>query len=844
MVTSLSLNSQDRKSKKENVSSYLNTTSTAKHNTDPNLAAWEEAFIKRHIKKVSYANMKEFSILPNKLVQEMLKYDGIKQKHLYVASELVKILWKQNNFCSKQELLTNRPNACCMIKLRYYELQKIFDLSKDQLKEIVHDLERYRFVHRKLIAKTWYLVISKELMELFFSYQTTQYITKKKAQVTRGRINGGNIILHTWFKEIKTTAGQTDFNAITIISEVIYYSRFFEIKDAVENDQATLEEDQRKTSKIVSKSAGIVPYFTNKHFLDKFGLSNSQVNDAIDRLKISNLLKINVEKNVVRRKVIKKTYYLANFEKLTNESKLDFKFKTPEDLDESKLTGFLDFTPPHTRIMCAREYGISETNICTQQMGIIKQAKKIQKFFKKPKPIIFFKKYLDFLIQTNQHQGYDKQFLKHLFNKLASNYPDLRFNSKAEFFAYFTRILLREKRDSSDVSSKTYFNAPITLKTILEPKFSSFKKHLFSLFDLTQLKKIKNLIASLIKSGNAKYFNCLEGLANYLKKVLIGNKTPHEIKQAYQDLPKAPRWVIEKFLNSVERVKDGSSSSHLRARIAAKIPAITAYRILNSTLGCNASITGDTFLLPTFNIIYCNLLPSAIKQSILNDIKSIYGSFIKHLKFVQIVKPDWIIKKEQLWKNKQELQKAKTKNLQKDPSQNLNNSKQTQDISKPETSHVCLKSLEQKFPLEKYSHIPDLLQDELVASWKKLCDPFLLQNLESALANTDSFKIHKATSAVFKNNQAALDAFNTSSWYKNNRTSNKLVIAAICHTFDIDTAKKILSSFAIIQASSNEVFIKLRLKFNSNCLFWKQIKQSFFSLIHTIFGINASISLI
>jgi hypothetical protein len=566
------------------------------------------------------------------------------------------------------------------------------------------------------------------------------------------------------------------------------------------------------------------------------------------------LLKINVEKSIVQRKVIKKPYYLVNFEKLTTESRLDFKFKTPKLLSESELAGFLDFTPPHTRIMCMREYGISETNIY-RQVGIIqnnkekdelvhKQSKKIQKCFRKAKPIIFFKKDLELLTQSMQPLGYEKQFLKHLLNKLATRYPELRFNSKAEFFDYFTRILLREKRDSKDVNSKTYFDTPITLKTILEPKFSSFKKHLFSLFDLTQLKKIKNLIASLIKSGNVKCFNCLEGLANYLKKVLIGNKTPEEIKQAYQNLPNAKKWVREKFLNSVERVKDGSNSSHLRARIAAKIPAITAYRILNSTLGCNASITGDTFLLPTFNIIYCNLLPSAIKQSILNDIKSIYGSFIKHLKFVQIVKPDWIIKKEQLWKDKQELKKAKTKNLQKNPNQNLSNLHQMQDISKPETSNVCLTSLEQKFTPEKYSHIPDLLQDELEDSWKKLCDPFLLQNLEFALANIDSFEIHKATSAVFKNNQAALDAFNTSSWYKNNRTSNKLVIAAICHTFDIDTAKKILSSFAIIQASSNEVFIKLRLKFNSNCLFWRQIKQSFFSLIHIIFGINASISLI
>ena len=826
----------------------------------PNLKAWEEAFIKRHITKISYTNIGEFSILPNKMVQELKKYDGIKMRHMYVASELVKILWAKNNFCSKQELLTNRPYACHMLKLRYYNLQKIFELSKDQLKEIVDDLVRHKLVHKKLINKVWHLAITKELMELFFSDQTTQYITKKKAKVTRGKINKGNIILHRWFKQIKTKAGQTDFNAITIISEAIYYSRFFENKNAMQSDPDDLDNLAMKQTKIFSKSDGIVPHFKNKHFIDKFGLSNAQINDATNRLIANNLLKINVEKSIVQRKVIKKPYYLVNFEKLTTESRLDFKFKTPKHLSESELAGFLDFTPPHTRIMCMREYGISETNIY-RQVGIIqnnkekdelvhKQSKKIQKCFRKAKPIIFFKKDLELLTQSMQPLGYEKQFLKHLLNKLATRYPELRFNSKAEFFAYFTRILLREKRDSKDVNSKTYFDTPITLKTILEPKFSSFKKRLFNLFDLTQLKKIKNLLNCLIKSGKVRYFNCLEGLANYLKKALLGSKSAQEIKHAYQNLPNAKKWVREKFLSSVEKVRDGSSTSHLRARIAAKIPSLTAYRLLNITLGCNASITGDTFLLPTFNIIYCNLLPLNIKQSILNDIKSIYGSFINKLKFVQIAKPDWIIKKEVEWQKKQELKKQELKkqqNLQKDPNQNSSSLKQTQDISK--TEQVCFTSLEQKFIPEKYSHIADLLQNKLETNWRNLCDSQLLQNLDFALANIDSsshsgFAIHKATSAVFQNNPAALDAFNAASWYKNNRTTNKFVIAAICQTFDMDTAKKILTSFAIIQNSSNEIFIKLRLKFDAIELFWRQIKQSLLSLIRTIFGPNTDVSIL
>jgi len=607
------------------------------------VTGYEKQILKRHLKKVSPREVDHFTIIPNKLVQNLLQYKDLNSKHVFVASELAKMCWAQSKYCSLEALLTKKPVASRLVYLHYERLERLFNLSRDQLKHILRRLEVHGFIKRTEFKNRWYVYIDDKLAELFFSDDVKDQVTEitrnnKKFQIIERKalVNRGNIVLHDWFKLIKNDLGHTCFNSVLLTAEIIYYSRYFEIQKIDEEIQ------------IVSKSRGVVPFFSFRDFQNKFNLSYTQIKSAIDLIVEKNLVNLEVIKTKHRRRVQKKTFYTANFEKLALVSKLDFKFKTPRQLNKNELSFFLDFYTPHTY---THKYSISYTNIWLNNRlnvcdfaGDSRYTLRFRKF-KEPKTLDQIpKSYLNEFEYLDDR--FSRSFLRHLLNKLADKYPHLMFKSKKGFESYFRRMLYQES------SSKTgpeyhYLAKPFSLRTLASNK--SLKRKLKVLIAPERLKQTMQILVKLAKKDLACTFSTLESVARYLQKALEHEQSPSQVKRIFDGLPKVQFQQMEKYLDSLESIKGTDYSKHpsliekFRARIAAKLPRRTAYYFLTSMKMFKIQTEGSKFIIPTLSKEYCDMLPRYIKQTIINELQAVYkeqnlysceSSQIRNLKFV------------------------------------------------------------------------------------------------------------------------------------------------------------------------------------------------------------------
>jgi len=444
-------------------------------------------------------------------------------------------------------------------------------------------------------------------------------------------------VLHDWFRLIQNDLGHTCFNSVLLTAEIIYYSRCFEIQT---NDEGM---------QIVSKSRGVVPFFSFKDFQNKFNLSYAQIKSAIDLIVKKNLVNLDVIKTKYRRRVQKKTFYTANFEKLALRSKLSFKFKTLRQLNKNELSIFLNFYTPYTY---TRKYSISYTNIWLNNRlnvcDFADDSRYTSRFrkFKEPKTLDQIpKSYLDQFEYLDEDR-FSKSFLKHLLNKLADKYPHLMFRSKRGFESYFRRMLYQES--SNKTGPKYHYLAkPISLKMLANNR--SLKRKLKGLIDPNRSKQTMQILAKLAKKDLMCTFSTLESVASYLQKALEHEQSPNQVKRIFNGLPKVHFQQMEKYLDSLEVVKGTSYSKHpslvekFRSRIAAKLPRRTAYYLLTSMKMFKVQTEGDKFIIPTLNKEYCDMLPRYIKQTIINELQAVYrdqnlysyeSSEIRNLKFV------------------------------------------------------------------------------------------------------------------------------------------------------------------------------------------------------------------
>jgi hypothetical protein len=333
---------------------------------------------------------------------------------------------------------------------------------------------------------------------------------------------------------------------------------------------------------------------------------------------------------------------LANFEKLTLDSTLDFRFEVSNnssndsnnnEVDNDKMAGSENSS---TLLMHARKYGFrskiypllgnsNKTNVITDL------------HFKKPKHLHQLFNCLDFFESLPEHVCYSKQFLHHLLNKLAAKYPNHTFESKLKFINYFKKVLNFEKRDPWDVNDKTYFDKPITLREFLNSQLKEKLDKVFGSKDTLESKEFFAMLRQLARKEAAKVFNTVEGIISYVSKAIANNKTKDQVIAAFEDLPIASFKQINSYLAKVEAsYQSVSMEQHLRRRIAAKLPALIAYRLLNVFRLFNTNLQGSILIIPTTNLTYCELLPKYIKEAILNEVKSIYGFQMTGIKFVYV----------------------------------------------------------------------------------------------------------------------------------------------------------------------------------------------------------------
>ena len=590
------------------------------------VSGYDKALITPHLKKVSPREVDHFTIIPNKLVQNLLSHQDLTAKHVFVACELAKMCWAQSKYCSLDALLTKKPMANRLVYLHYGRLERLLNLSRDQLKHILRRLEAHGLIRREEFKHRWYVYIHDKLAELFFSDEVKDKVTEvtrnnKKFQVIERKalLNRGNIVLHDWFKLIKNDLGYTCFNSILLISEIIYYSRYFEI-------QAT---DEEKEIQIVSKSRGVVPFFSFKDFQNKFNLSYAQIKSGIDLLVERNLVNLDVVRTKYHRKVQKKTFYTADFEKLALPSKLDFKFKTPRQLNKDHLSIFLNFYTPHTY---ARKYSISYTNIWLNNRLNVCDFAENSRFasrsrkFRDPRTLDQIpKSYLD----EFDHLGgqFSRSFLEYLLNKLADKYPHLMFKSKKGFESFFKRMLYLE------TSSKTgpeyqYFAKPVSLQKLANSR--TLKKKLKGLVETDKLKQTMQILAKLAKKDLRCSFSTLESAVRYLEKALEHEKNSSQVKRIFDSLPKVHSQQIERYLDSLESTKGSNYDKHptliekFRSRLAAMLPRRYAYFILTTMKMFKIQTLVDSFIIPTLNKEYCDMLPRYIKQTIINELQAVY----------------------------------------------------------------------------------------------------------------------------------------------------------------------------------------------------------------------------
>jgi len=82
----------------------------------------------------------------------------------------------------------------------------------------------------------------------------------------------GNIIPHHWYSQLKTDAGHTDLNAITLLAEIVFLHRPIQLTD-------------RKGKPLLKQRfRGQTLNIQVAYFVEKFGLSDNQARDALKRL--------------------------------------------------------------------------------------------------------------------------------------------------------------------------------------------------------------------------------------------------------------------------------------------------------------------------------------------------------------------------------------------------------------------------------------------------------------------------------------------------------------------------------------------------------------------------------
>lgn len=91
----------------------------------------------------------------------------------------------------------------------------------------------------------------------------------------------GNIIPHNWYKTLTYENGKPNFNAIIILSEIVYWYRPVERKDEATGQLVALE--RKFHSDILQRSY--------KSLANQFGMTKRQVEDAVKYLEDQGLIK-------------------------------------------------------------------------------------------------------------------------------------------------------------------------------------------------------------------------------------------------------------------------------------------------------------------------------------------------------------------------------------------------------------------------------------------------------------------------------------------------------------------------------------------------------------------------
>lgn len=563
-------------------------------------------------------------------------------KHLLILNHLLLSCWLKADRPKLDSLLQYRPMKAKMLQLNYIALGKVFDMSKDQLIEILKDLEATKLLSRVQINNKWYILLSEQAFSIFLNNNKSK----------KHRINKGNVIPTSWFKLLKTDGKQTDFVSALVLADIVYYARVFERKAPDYSEELNDSDDSisHTTTTLVSKSAGLVPYFEHNHFYKKFPfLDKRTIDRAFARLVENDIIFIEIKKFIRNRKVIKKLYIAPNYKLISkgvNGYVVDFTFKIPEHLNNDQLTSFYKNTPPtlynkkyNNKTIIYPELGeLNISSFSIQKEGIGKKRRFMRERSLYDLALTLKRLYKPYFSSF----GYPIAFCTQLLHTLARKYPNAKFMGENQFIKYFRTILAQERKPSWQVRSKGYFEKAYSLAELSFDKLSSSLREKLNKLTTAAGKSVEelpNLLASLAIRNAKHLFACASSFLSYMKQVLAKLKSKEEMRGAYKALPRVSINEISQYLNVLEGsyYKTGPDE-HLKRKLAATLPMTVAYYLLNSCNFTTAHLDCEqNFIIPSKNACWAELLRSRTKQIIKEQISAVYGQ-IKAIKFA----PFWI----------------------------------------------------------------------------------------------------------------------------------------------------------------------------------------------------------
>ncbi|QKS70222.1 conserved phage C-terminal domain-containing protein [Paenalkalicoccus suaedae] len=110
----------------------------------------------------------------------------------------------------------------------------------------------------------------------------------------------GNVIPHSWFKELKKDTGKPDVHSMILLSEFVYWYRPVPVKDEITGEFIGYRM-KFKSDKLQRSYA---------HLEEQFGLSEKQIREALIRLENKGLIKREFRNIVVNRKNLSNVMFI------------------------------------------------------------------------------------------------------------------------------------------------------------------------------------------------------------------------------------------------------------------------------------------------------------------------------------------------------------------------------------------------------------------------------------------------------------------------------------------------------------------------------------------------------